>query len=431
MPYPNEHAARVADESDCGRFKRMNQGSGVSLILCEKNGKMEAVSYRFAKDKFTPDEAKAWLAKHDLRADKFEPASDEKVEAKLSMRAANGRPEVDGRIWSSGMHHVYVNDQPARVYVPEETIMQTFGSIRNLIEDQGRMPIGIDHLSDSVLEENDILRKLNLLDVGDVTKVGTDGSSIYILDSELKNQQIRELNAVNGLPAYSIVGTMDAKPCPHNEADYVVNSIDVERVDFVQEGGCSVCKVGAQPGELILTSKKVKEGEDIMVDEAKVQEPVDDVKVDEPVLEEKAEEEEVKVEDEPVVEEVKEEEVVEVEEEVDEVAGLKDEIAELRKELKELGGKKPKLTASDAEAAVKELIKAGKALPKMKEGLIATYNADPEAFATLAASMPKMVTMETKAKLAKVKKEERENKAKAEEDAAAKDMAKRFFKVDL
>ena len=93
MPYPNEHAARVKDESGCGKFKRMNQGSGVSLILCEMDGKMEAVSYRFAKDKFTPAQAKAWLEKHGHSVHKFEEASD--MKAKLPMRAANGMPEVE------------------------------------------------------------------------------------------------------------------------------------------------------------------------------------------------------------------------------------------------------------------------------------------------------------------------------------------------
>lgn len=267
MPYSNEHAARVADEGACEAksFRRMNQGAGVSLILCKIDGKMKAVSYRFDMKKFTEAQAREWMDKHDLKILAFDKANpDPKVKAKLSMKARNGMPEVDGRIWSAGLHHVFVNDKPARIYVPESTIMQTFGSIQKLIKDQGRMPIGIDHLSDSVLGENEILAKMNLLDVGDVTKVGTDGSSIYILDSELTNDAIKGLHQADELPAFSIVGAMDASPCPTGKADYVVNGIDVDRVDFVEEGGCSVCKVGAQPDELILTSRKSMEEYDMV-----------------------------------------------------------------------------------------------------------------------------------------------------------------------
>ena len=428
MPYPSEHAARVKDPDKCDSFKRMNQGQGVSLILCIKDGKSSAQSYRFKKDKFTPEQAKAWLAKHDIKPIGFEEASDEKVAAKLSMKAS--KPEIDGRIWSSGMHHVFVNDEPARVYVPEETIMDTFQSVRDLIDSQGRMPIGIDHLSDGILADNEILAKMNLLDVGSVSKVGTDGQSIYILDSELTNQQIKDLNMMGELPAYSIVGGMNAKPCPNGKADYVVESIDVERVDIVQEGGCQVCKVGAQPDSLILTSKKSEE-EFKMVNENEAHvEEVEEVPVAEEAPVEEAVEEEVVAEEvvengvqnEEEVEEEGEEEVV-VEEEPDVNQKLLKKIESLEAEIKELGGKKPKVEAKDAEKAVGELIKAGKALPKMKAGLIATYEADPEAFAQLAASMPKMVTMEAKAKLAK---RDKKREAEKEEEALQAQINKIF-----
>ena len=56
---------------------------------------------------------------------------------------------------------------------------------------------------------------------------------------------------------------------------------------------------------------------------------------------------------------------------------------------------------------------------------------DPEAFATLAASMPKMVQMEAKAKLAKkAKDEEVEQQKKAEADAQ-KAQLEQIFRVKL
>ena len=511
-----EHTALLNNVE--GPYKRQRIGDGVSLILAKESN--TPYKYTFDETKYTYDEAVSYAKKLGV---------DNVINARLSMKATNGKPEIDGRIWSAGMHHVFVNDKPARVYVPEETIMNTFEGVRNLIQDQGRLPIGIDHLSDDTLIENEILAKMNLLDVGSVSKVGTDGQSIYILDSELTNQQIRELNSQGELPAYSIVGAMDAKPCPSGQADYVVNSIDVERVDIVQDGGCQVCKVGAQPGELILTSKKseekimagstdaawdgsasrfsieqwknscliqvcdndtkncyklpVKEPDgtlnsnavkaayavlkggmggvqasaeqkaaalkkvegyykelgmkhadakakngDKMVEanEAPVEEvPVtDEIKEDAEKLEDDVEETLDDVEE--VADDVKEdaEDVVEVVDDV--VDELKKEINELKEELKKFGGKKPKEDVSaKASEEVDKLIKAGKALPKMKAGLVKTYEADPEAFATLAASMPKMVKMETKAKFAKKAKEDKE----AAEEAAMQELIKQAFRL--
>lgn len=434
MPFANEHAARVKDESGCGSYKRMNQGKGVSLILCEMDGKMEAVSYRFNKDMFTPEQAKAWLDKHGLTVKEFAEASKD-VKARLSMKAS--KPEVDGRIWSAGMHHVFVNGEPARVYVPEETIMDTFHNIKGLIDSQGRMPIGIDHLSDSTLEENEILNKMGLLDVGDVTKVGTDGQSIYILDSEIKNDTIKQLNVQGELPAYSIVGAMDAKPCPSGKADYVINDIIVERVDFVEEGGCQVCKVGAQPSELILTSKKSKE-EFNMVEEndAPVQETVEEVPevpVDEPVEEPVAEEpkaEEVPIE-EPIKEEVKEEpkEVEEPPVEEDVVATLKKEIEDLKETIADYAGKKADV--DEAAVAVEAVINAGKAYPKQRESFLSFARADLDGFKKFAASLPQVIDMSMKAKLAQdAKKKEAEKKAAAE-DEAVKSQLEDIFRVKL
>lgn len=417
MPYPNEHAARIRDPGTCEdkSFRRKRVGNGVSLILCKVNGKMEAQAYRFKKDVFTADEAKAWLSKNNVSYKSFEGAKNVNAKLSIPMKAANGKPEVDGRIWSAGLHHVFVNNKPATIYVPEETIMQTFDSIKGLIKDQGRMPIGIDHLSDDVLSENEILAKMNLLDVGEVTKVGTDGSSIYILDSEITNDTIRWLNYTGELPAYSIVGAMDAKACPSGKADYVVNSIDVERVDFVEEGGCQVCKVGAQPDSLILTSSSSimeevnveNEVERIPVEETPVvdEAPVEEVPTEEPVVEETPVEEPT---EEEVTEEPAEEEEEEPEEEMSELDSLKKEIAELKEML---GGKKPKVAAKKSEA-VQKLIQAGKALPKQRASLEAFEKADPEAFEVFAKAAPIVVKVGMEAKLAKIEEQTKPRKPK-------------------
>lgn len=408
MPYPNEHAAIVADEGNCGKYRRMNQGGGVSLILCEKNGKMEAVSYRFDKSKFTAEEAKAWLAKHNLRADKFEGASD--VKAKIAAK------NPDGKVWGSGMHHVWVNDKPARVYVPEDTVLDTFKQMNEVIRLKGHMGLGIDHLSDEILENNQILSKLNLLDVGEINDIVTDGKGIYIKDSKINNDMIKQLHDEDALPSYSIVGSMESKPCPSGEADYVLTGLDVERVDFVEEGGCQSCKVGVQPEGMILTAKiSTIKGEDSMSEEVvneTVQEEVVETKVDETVPVESVETETTEeVVDEVSIEETKEE-VVEVEEEEDKIQKLQDEIASLREMLETKKAPVEAQSSFDAEGEVKKLIKAGRAMPSMKKALLEVAEVSEEAFRSMAASLPKMVKLGTKAKLAKVEEQTKPAKKK-------------------
>lgn len=82
MPYPNEHSARVAEPltQNSGIFARKPIAPGISLITQKPKGdpgaSMKAQAYRFGKHQFTPEEAKAWLKKHDISYILFEPARD-------------------------------------------------------------------------------------------------------------------------------------------------------------------------------------------------------------------------------------------------------------------------------------------------------------------------------------------------------------------
>jgi hypothetical protein len=433
----NEHTALLHNTS--GPYKRKRIGDGISLLLAKNGDTTISHSYKFDASKYTRDEAQRYLDKLGADIMEFKEAQ---------IRAS--KPEIDGKVWGAGLHHVFVNDEPALVWVEEDTIMDAFKQMKQKISDKGYIDIGIDHLSDDILKNNEILAKMNLLDVGKITDIVTDGRGIFINDSHITNDSIRYLNEIGELPAYSIVGVMDAKPCPTGKADYVLKSIDVERVDLVNEGGCTSCKVGAQP-DIVLTAKLSTKNEekDIMVDanEAPKEESVEEVTKEEEVPDNEAApveeaEEVVTVESEKEEDAQKEEDIVEVapEEEQDEQESetekLRQEIASLKDEIKQLGGKKPSLVSDDtksidAEKKVSELIKAGKALPKMKDSLVAIASNNPDEFDRLAASMPKMVMMETKAKLAKVKKEERIASDEAKKLQAEKEMAKRYFGVEL
>jgi len=418
----NEHSFILNDEGK--PYKRQRVGDGVNLVLAKNGDTTISHSFAFDPEKYTIEAASSYVDKMGLEVKRIKAA-----------RA------LDGKVWSAGLHHVFVNDKPARVYVPETTIMETFDNMKAKIAEDGSIGLGIDHLSDDILADNDILRKLNLLDVGAVSSVVTDGTGIYIKESNITNDAILNLHEAGELPAYSIVGGMDAKPCPTGKADYVVEHIDVERIDIVGEGGCESCKVGVQPSDIILTAKLSNKGDEIM-DVNASEAPVEEVK-ETPVVEEEPKEEVAEEKVEEVVEDgmqnkevVKEEEDIKEEEEVVAVEEPVSEIEELKKEIAELkdmlGGKKPKVEASkpesdfDIDSEITALIKAGKATPAMKEMLTKVAEESEDAFRAMAASMPKFVSMKMESKLAKIEENTKKKaKPKTWEDEYG-DLAKMF-----
>lgn len=175
---------------------------------------------------------------------------------------------MTGTIWSEGIHQVYVDGKPAKVKVPQYTIPETFKVFQAEIEKKGGITLGIDHLSKEILAENPILEKLNLLDVGKIRKIGTDGSRIYALETEHSNPLVDNLYSNNELPDYSVVGPILADVNEGDDADYVFNNFKtIKRADYVGEGGCSPCKVRDVPDNLVMTAKLSIKEEDNLTDE--------------------------------------------------------------------------------------------------------------------------------------------------------------------
>lgn len=79
MPFRNEHASRQTEPGKYDTFRRGILKPGVSAIYGIKDGKSEIQSIRFNSNKFTPEQAKAWLKRNNFRSDKFETAT-KKVE---------------------------------------------------------------------------------------------------------------------------------------------------------------------------------------------------------------------------------------------------------------------------------------------------------------------------------------------------------------
>jgi len=83
--YPNEHAARMVEPEEFETFARKEITPGITLVLGKRKGatEMETQAVRFAKEKFTEEQAQAWLEKHAMKPIKFEAAED-KLDAWLN-----------------------------------------------------------------------------------------------------------------------------------------------------------------------------------------------------------------------------------------------------------------------------------------------------------------------------------------------------------
>jgi len=96
MPLPGVHTARQIDPKTCDRIRSQPDafGPGISVLWCVKGGKAEIGSVHFAASKFTVEQAKAWLKKHDLKTDNFEPAAPSKQQAAAVVECDAARPEL-------------------------------------------------------------------------------------------------------------------------------------------------------------------------------------------------------------------------------------------------------------------------------------------------------------------------------------------------
>lgn len=99
-PYPNEHAARLTDPDQYDEIRRVNDdfGAGIDAIYGIKDGTSELQAIRFDADRFTPAEAREWLADHDFDPMMFEEATGERSEERA---APDALKEGDFVEWDS------------------------------------------------------------------------------------------------------------------------------------------------------------------------------------------------------------------------------------------------------------------------------------------------------------------------------------------
>lgn len=145
-------------------------------------------------------------------------------------------------IWTKGPMNLWVNNKPAKVYVPDTNVKSTYTTLQSRLSKQGRIPIGIDHLADNIIEANPILKKLDLHNVGEITEISYANDTITIEEAELTNPLIKSLYEAGELDMVSIVANSTTSECPKNY-DYIVNTTDITRVDIVEKGACPTCNI--------------------------------------------------------------------------------------------------------------------------------------------------------------------------------------------
>lgn len=162
-PYPNEHAARLADPSKFDDFRRDTDagGSGVDYIygiLSDDSSELQSI--RFDKDKYTAEEARTWLSEHDFEAIKFEEATGERIveeaaEVTVEEQDRKSAPEVVHRAMDMEAKVIDEEKRTANIAVSSELpvarsfgneiLVHEAGAIDMEFLNSGRAPLLLDH----------------------------------------------------------------------------------------------------------------------------------------------------------------------------------------------------------------------------------------------------------------------------------------------
>jgi hypothetical protein len=301
--------------------------------------------------------------------------------------------------------HLWVNNEPAHVYVPESNVKQTYETLQSRLSKEGSIPIGIDHLPDNIINENPILGKLDLLNVGEITEIEYANDTISIVEAELTNPLIRQLYEAGELDMVSIVATSHVSECP-NDYDYIVNTTDITRVDIVEKGACTSCNIP-------------KPHDDDTVVYARYS-----IKEEEPMADELTAETIKQMFDEalkPIYDRLDK-----TDKAIEELKGSKD--PEPPEENEEIKAREAEINKKAAEVIVDTAIMAGKVTPAERDSNVELCASNPEAYEEALKSKPIVVSLEERISLlaGESEEEEEEEEEVSEEDENLKNVLAHF-----
>jgi chromatin remodeling complex protein RSC6 len=295
------------------------------------------------------------------------------------------------KIWGVEKHHLFVNGNPAWVYVSKEALEKDY----NILKAKLPIPIGIDHLDPEMIQENKILEKMDLLNVGIITDVELKENGIHILEAQITNPLIQELYNDEKLPDFSMVGNVFLSECETGQVDYIENYNVINRVDFVEKGACTTCNVEYND---LMNAKSVI-GDINMTEEGNENNPKND---DETTLTDVVQaisdfKEEQKTQFDSLDERIKalEENKAEANdpdpEENDSEGDTNEDNPEVKAMRAEIDEIKAQAAQKEATSIVTGYINEGKVLPKHVEKHVSLALAEPEAYKEMMAEAPEIV----------------------------------------
>ena len=280
--------------------------------------------------------------------------------------------------WEHGQLDLFLNNKPTHAYVPKKDVKKIYELSQQKITDDGKIPIGIDHLPEEVINNNPILSKLDLLHVGDITAVEYDANkdTVRITEANITNPLIRELYDNGELESVSIVSQVKTRPCPNNQDMTIIDTQSIDRVDIVGVGACESCNIPRPnngSNDMVYARKPIKEENNMAEDNLTIEqiEELFDKKFDEKL--------------EPITERI---DAIEEEIKDDTTEGGKgsgkqdeDELAAMRAEIDKLKkDKAEEMALAAANAKVEIAIREGKIKPADKENMVAFAKSSSEAF---------------------------------------------------
>ena len=155
-PYPNEHAARLRDPDEFSDFRREKDAGGpgidfiYGLYVEEGNVRADLQSVRFDAERYTVEQAKAWLDGNDFDVIEFEEATGERMnedrldKSEVIHRSVDSRAKVIDEK-SRVVQMAISSEAPVERYFGMEVIDHTEGAIDMEFISSGRAPLLLDH----------------------------------------------------------------------------------------------------------------------------------------------------------------------------------------------------------------------------------------------------------------------------------------------
>lgn len=283
---------------------------------------------------------------------------------------------------------LWLNNKPVNVYIPPENPKQTYKKLKQTLSEKGSIPIGLDHIDDTTLKQYPMLAKLNLLDVGEITRIDYTDDAIRIVEADIHNPLIKELYEKGELDMVSIVAKSTTSECPRGDYDYIVDTTDITRVDIVEKGACHECNIPKPTDDTVVYARyaiTVKEEEETnnMANDGLTKE---DIKT--------------------IFDECIDEKLKPVNEQIDAIIKASEPPAEPNPaegkdddEIKKMEAEIAELKAKTATAKVENLIASGKILPADKETHVELCAREPEIFDKLMENAPVLIDLNTKKSL--------------------------------